>query len=209
MDFDPKSDNQLSKLDDDELIEHISAARDAGNQGQMRKGLGIFVFRRRGQVLNRIRIKVESDEDAEDLAMRVMTDVMTAKFDGSHTGEAVNLITTVTKRRIADFYESRKGKQVPLPNEGNDEYEGPEIDDGEDFTRWFELAEIVSQAITDLSETHGAVVRLTLEGFQAQEVADRVNLDQPSDTPMTAPNVHQIAKRFRDRISGVLEESEQ
>jgi RNA polymerase sigma factor (sigma-70 family) len=210
LDFDPKSESQLDSLDDDELIEYISTARDAGHQDHMRTGLAIFVYRRYDQVVNRIRIKVESDEDVEDLAMQVMTDVMTAKFDGSHVGEAVNLITTVTKRRIADFYSSRKPREAPLPTPGGDEGEfGPEPDTGEDFTRAVETADIVSSAIAELSETHALVVRLNLTGLPAEQVAERVNRAHPGiSNPMTAPNVHQIANRFRDRISRVLEESE-
>lgn len=210
MDFDPQSESELASLDDDAIIDHISAARDAGDQDQMRAALGIFVFRRYDQVVNRIRIKVDADEDVEDLAMRVMTDVMAARFDGRHVGEAVNLINTITKRRIADFYERRRAENhVPLPVAGDtDEYLGPELDSGEDFTGALALAEIVTEAIDDLSEAHALVVRLSLTGLDAKQVAAKVNEAIPDGKPMTDTNVHQISKRFRDRIGRVLEESE-
>lgn len=211
MDFDPKSETQLDSLDDDELIDHISAARNAGNHEQMRSGLAVFVWRRHDQIVNRIRLKVDSDHDVEDLAMQVISDVMAVKFKGEHAGELVNLITTVTKRRIADFYDRRdkRGRDVPLPDAGSeDEQTSPEIDDGEDFTKKVELAEIVTRAIDELSDSHALVVRLSLASLPAEEVAAKVNGALELDKPMTGPNVHQINKRFRDRIAGVLEESE-
>ncbi len=208
MDFDPKSDYELSSLDDDELIDYISAARNTGHQGQMRTGLGIFVFRRHSQIVNRIRLKVDADEDIEDLAMRVMADVLSAKFDGHHAGEMVNLITTITKRRIADFHESRsKRREVPLPT-GDDDDNGPEIQSDEDFTGEIALTEIVTDAIDALSESHSMVVQLSLTGLPATAVAEKVNRALPNSPSMTDANVHQITKRFRDRISRVLEESE-
>lgn len=211
MEFDPKSENQLGLLDDDDLIEYISAARDAGQQDQMRTGLGIFVFRRRSQIVNRIRLKVDSDHDIEDLTMRVITDVMAARFDGTYTGEMVNLINTVTQRRIADFCERRSRiDEVPLPGTGgDDESRGPEPDSGEDFPGEVEMVEIITNAIDGLSESHALVVRLSLTGLPGASVAERVNHLLPgSKNPMTEANVHQIMKRFRGRIEGVLEESE-
>lgn len=209
MDFDPKSENQLGSLDDDELIDHISAARNAGNHDQMRSALGVFVFRRYDQIVNRIRLKVDSDEDVEDLAMRVISDVLAAKFDGQHVGEAVNLISTVIKRRIADFYEGfDKHRNIPLPDETDEENSTPQLGKDEEFTRELELTEIVLEAIGGLSESHAMVVRLSFTGLPAEDVATRVNGALALDKPMTGPNVHQITKRFRDRVSGVLEESE-
>lgn len=209
MDFDPKSENQLDSLDDDELIDHISSARDAGDPDQMRLGLGVFVYRRRDQIANRIRLKVDSDHDVEDLTMQVIAGVLAARFDGRHAGEAANLISTVIKRRIADFYEGRaKAKLEPLPGHGSDdERAGTELTTGEDFTGHVALARIVTEAIDGLSEPHALVANLSMTGLPADRVADRVNEALSPDPPMTAANVHQIMKRFRDRISRVLEES--
>lgn len=209
MDFHPKSESELASFEDDAIIEYISAARDSGDQEQMRTALGIFVFRRYDQIVNRIRLKVDSDQDVEDLTMRVISDVMTAKFEGEHVGEAVNLMTTIVKRRIADFYESRnKRQETPLPGNADEDQPTPELSTGEDFTRGLELAEITREAVNELSGSHSMVVQLSLTGLRAEEVASRVNESLILEKPMTGPNVHQITKRFRDKITGILQESE-
>jgi DNA-directed RNA polymerase specialized sigma24 family protein len=209
LDFDPKSENQLGSLNDDELIDHICAARDAGNQAQMQLALGVFAYRRYDQIVNRIRLKVDSDHDVEDLAMQVIAGVLAARFDGHHAGEAANLISTVIKRRIADFYESRnKATLETLPGADEDDFRPELVDPDQDFTGYVETAAIVSETIDGLSDAHSLVVRLSMKEFPAEEVAEQVNLTLSPEPPMTAPNVHQIMKRFRDKVSGVLEESE-
>ncbi|MGB0121207.1 MAG: hypothetical protein WBP55_09680, partial [Solirubrobacterales bacterium] len=108
MAFQPKGEFALDRLTDDEIIEYISNARDAGETAFMRSALGVLAYRRLDMVRAKIALKVGDDSDIEDIAMQVMTNAIEAKFEGGHMGEFVNLINRAIQFRIADFYGAKK-----------------------------------------------------------------------------------------------------
>ena len=211
MSFRPRPEHELDRLSDEELIAYIVAARDAGDFDAARTGLGILAWRRFGDVRSRARMKVP-DPDVDDVAQEAMTSAVQAAFDGESMGEFVNLLHTITDRRIADYHRKREGKpaNVPLPEEHE---EAEEIwGDGatsEDFTGKVDLQSVINQALDELNPVHREVVELVVfERYTAKETAEKVNMsEEMPNPPMTEDNVHQIAKRFRDRLRELLREA--
>lgn len=208
MDFRARSESDLASLNDDDLIDHISQAREAADVAQMRAGIGVLTFRRIDMVRAKIQLKVDKDEDVEDLTMTVLTNALTARFEGEHMGEFVNMLHTITQRRIADFYSRKTLDTAPLAeeNEGEDETFGERLSvDGHEDPVLVET--LIRADLGELSETHRRVVALYLDGLPADGIAERVNQALGDhDSLMTAPNVHQITKRFRDRMRLALGE---
>ena len=69
---------------------------------------------------------------------------------------------------------------------------------------------MIEEALSDLSGPHRATVQFyVFDGLSAKEAADQVNMSCEDELtqPMTEANVHQIAKRFRERLRKLLEEA--
>lgn len=203
--FSARSENFLASLDDDGLIEHIRQARTAGETDQIKLAISILAHKRFGDVFARIRLRFSgaSIPDAEDIAMTVMEHACKASFDGDHVGQFVNMLHTITDRRIADFLDRKRLDTDPLEAENLDDENvyGSQLG-SEDFSEALASQKVYEAALGELSEKHRLTVTLTVAGFAASEVADRVNEDHPDEVPpMTAPNVHQIMKRFRDQLA--------
>jgi len=201
LDFHPQSDSALDRLTDDEIIDYISSARRAGSDAHMRQGIGILAFRRFDMVKGRIGNKVGADVDIEDIAMQVMTNAIEASFKGEHMGEFVNMLLTMTARRIADFHAAKKPESDPYPTgDGGDENNYiavPGIDGHEGFSV---TRDLVMRDLDDLSPSHRLVVIYDIRGDSAAQIADIVNNKLDPENPMTSTNVHKITSRFRERM---------
>lgn len=210
MNFRPRKEHELALLTDDELIAYIVAARDAGFADEARVAMGILAFRRLGDVRRRVAIKVPK-ADVDDVAMEVMASALKAAFAGECMGEFVSLLHTITDRRVADFHRSRKPQDDPLPEEnaGDEDVWGRTLAT-DDFTVEIDLRAVADQALGELSSPHRAVVEhYVFRRETAREAAEAVNMScgEELDRPMTEDNVHQIAKRFRDRMRELLDEA--
>ena len=113
MPFKERPEHELDQLPDEELIAYLVAAREAGRLDEARTALGIFAFGRYDDLVRRALAKVESRDDAEELAMQTIKGVLKSAFAGVSPGEAVNLMKTILARRIADFYDDRERKPPP------------------------------------------------------------------------------------------------
>lgn len=200
------SENDLASLDDDELFEYIKQARNSGDDGAMQTAIGIFAFRREGNIFGRIRLKVGDLEDARDLTQEVILNAMKTSFKGEYIGELGSLINVITSRRIADYHSKNRLETDPLAEENSDDddFWGELIAD-DDFTRYSETLAVYRQELGKLSPRHQMVVEYCVKGYSAKEVADEVNscfVDE--ETAMTNSNVDQIFKRFRDRLREAL-----
>ena len=206
-----RSESELNRLNDEELLRYVVAARRAGRDNQANTALGIFVFRRYDDLVRHALTSAPSREDAEDLAQQAIADAVRATFNGSVPGEAYNFVFTILKRRIADFHEKRNrggGPALPLPEDLDDEESGGRsLAIEEDFAAAVDARDVVERAKASLSAAHQRVVDLYLQAeYDAQEVAKRVNEEFPDlRKPMTDANVHQIATRFRRRLRDQLE----
>jgi len=215
--FRRRSDDELSRLSDDALVGYIGDARDAGEAEAMQRGIEILAYGLRGDVVVRVRRKLESrsDADVEIVADQVIAGAMLAAFRGESVGEFRALLNRILARRVADYYRSRRGgaREGPLPSEhaGDDEVWGDEPRAQEEISGiWADDA--VERALADLSPAHRAVIELRLAGYTSKEAAEIVNVGDELpvglETPMTADNVDQINSRFRHRLRDLLEEAE-
>ncbi|MFN8161679.1 MAG: RNA polymerase sigma factor [Solirubrobacterales bacterium] len=214
MSYGRKSGSDLQRLADDGLIGEVQAARGAGDSEAARLALSVLLWRRYRDVVRRVQIKVP-ERDAEDVAMEALTSAIKSAFDGTSVGEFVNWLATITDRRIADYHRKRSDRpEVPLAHEHGDEEavrgEEPSIENFSDDTdEQIDTREAVEQALSELGEVHRMVVEIyVFEDLSAKQTAQRVNMSEnpKPDTPMTEANVHQIAKRFRQRLRRLLED---
>jgi RNA polymerase sigma factor (sigma-70 family) len=200
-----RNDDRLASLNDDDLIEEIQLAREAGDQQQIRKCLGRLAWSRYDYVLARVQLKI-SETYAEDVAQEVMMSALKASFDGNYIGEFGSMLNTIIRRRIADFHSKPRLETDPLVEENSDdENTWGEVPSSEDFSGARDSLSVIEAALEELSERHRMVVRLTMDGYRAKEVADRVNSFYDDESAMTDANVHQIMKRFRDDLDDQLE----
>ena len=208
MNFRRKNEPELDRLPDDELIAEIVAAREAGDNDAARAALGVLAYRRYDDVRRRILLKVRR-EDADDVAQEVFISALKSAFAGTSVGEFVNWLQTITRRRIADYHRARPDSpDAPLAEEegGDEEGRGTVLPD-DDPTDVVDTESVIEEAMSELSRPHRATVELyVFGGFSAKETADQVNMSCKDEltTEMTEPNVHQIAKRFRERLRKLL-----
>ena len=212
--FNPLSENELSGLSPDELIAYIRKATDARRGDATKSALAILCWRFHADVERRIALRVPR-EDVEDVAMTVMLAAIKSAFEGNSIGEFRSWLNTIIDRRgIADYHRSRedKPKPGPLPGEhlGTEEIWGDEPSE-EDKTGEVLLQSLVDETLGELSsDAHRLVIELTVfEDLGADEAAARVNERMPDlKTKMSAANVHQIMRRFRESLRAKLEDSE-
>lgn len=210
MTFRERPEHEIERMGDDELIAYLVAARNAGRGDEARKALGHFAFRRLDDLTRRALLKVERREDAEDLAMQTIKDVLEAAFEGTSPGEAVNLMKRILSRRIADFYRERERKPPPgaLPEESGDpDSWQPDAAVSKDDKGQVLVQDAIDREYDRLSAVHRRAIDLRVfEDLPSQEAADLVNQEFPdANPPMSAQNVDQIASRFRKALRGELD----
>lgn len=214
-DFEPLPEHRLSKLNDDQLIEHVIAAREAGDLGQTRLAMSILAFGHYQRVYVMVSMKVPADS-VDDVAQEVMAHALKSSFDGRSVGQFVSWLKTITSRRIADFTEratrERERQAGSLTGDEDDEVraEALGVDGGQSQV---EVTEIVMAALEQTDDpVHRRVVELYGPGefgfaeLSAREVASTVNGEgQDGSSPMSEGNVHKIYQRFRDRVRVALD----
>ncbi|MEO8092927.1 MAG: sigma-70 family RNA polymerase sigma factor [bacterium] len=208
--FEPRNDDELSRLDDEALLEHIALARARGQSEQAQRALAIIVFRYHDDIVRRVAIKVPR-ADVEDVAQEAVVSAIRSKLDGKSIGEFRSWLNRIVGRRIADFTRKPSVDTTPLPEEhGDDESIWGTSGSVPAETGEIEINELVEIAMQKLSEAHREVIeRFVFEGGGAADTVDHVNAKFPDlNPPMSEANVSQIAKRFRTRLRELLEESD-
>ncbi len=213
MPFERRSQNELDRLDDGELIAYAVAARRAAEPDAMADALAVLAHRRLRDLIRRARLKLPA-EDAEDVAMQALGDAVLAKFEGTSVGEFVKLLHTVLSRRIADFHE--KARRSPDTTELPEEHR-----DDEDESRHrrdaavsgselgaVDLRDVLERALDEITPQHRRTVELyVLDDLSAEDAANQVNREFPDSNPkMSVDNVHKIASRFRKHLRGLLDD---
>ena len=201
MNFKPKTQNELHGLPDEELIEYLVAARDADRPDQMELAVSFAIFRYEGKIRAMAFRKGIEGHDQEQLVGDVLESAFKAatSFAGTHVGEFVNWIKTITSRRIADFHEKRERSRADVSldiGDNHDEWGPPEPSESD----WVESSTIKSmrdELLSELSEAHRAVVVSRLAGVSSKETAAKVNESPDIDeAAMTPGNVDKIFSRF-------------
>jgi RNA polymerase sigma factor (sigma-70 family) len=193
----------LAGLTDEQLVEYLRAAREAGRHDAMRPAIGVLVHGYWDVLVNRARLKLRTEADAEEVAAEAVASAIASAFDGRSVGEFRSWLHTILSRRIADWWEAREQKldKTLLPSEhpGDDEVWGREPS-AEFEGDALHARDCVRQALDELSAGHREVVRLYVLG--PHEAAEAASL---AGAGMTEANVHQIASRFQRRVRELLE----
>lgn len=207
--FRPRNEHELDQLDDEALLAYYAAARELGHPSAGR-ALGVLVFRYFPDVHRRCRAKVPP-ADAEDVAQEAVVSAIRSRLDGKSVGEFRTWLNRIVGRRIADYTRKPRPDTTALAEEHADDeqiwgasgFHHPE-------TGKIEIDELVDKALEDLSEAHREVIEIfVFEDQAAADAAARVNDKHPElNPPMSIDNVSQIAKRFRERLRELLEESD-
>ncbi|MGK2955856.1 MAG: sigma-70 family RNA polymerase sigma factor [Solirubrobacterales bacterium] len=194
----------MQKLQDEALIEHLVAARDAGDDEQMALAVSILCFKYEPRIRAMGLAKGIKGTHLDDLVQDVFESSIKSAtgFSGSHVGEIVNWIKTITRFRIADYYKAIE--RVPdldsidaTEDEGNFTIEPSEPGETSASPTRIMLYELLAE----FPKPHRAVVICRLAGFKSKEAASMINNESMIDeTSMTATNVDKIYSRFRTEL---------
>ena len=198
--FRPRSDHELEELDDDSLIGYVRAARDAGAAQSAQRGIEILVFGHWDNLFRRVRMKVP-EADVEDVTGEVIVSAIRSAFDGESVGEFRKWLSTIMKRRIADYHRDKEGDpELGRLRTGDEDEPGadPHVASEDGYVG---VQDAIARVLAELSEDHRRVVQLNVfEDLAAPDVAARIE-------GMTDANVHQIVRRFRKALRRELGET--
>jgi RNA polymerase sigma factor (sigma-70 family) len=202
-DFQELPEHRLAALGDEDLVDYLRAAREAGRHDAMKPAVAMLVYGYWDTLVNRARLKLRTEADAEEVAAEAMASATASAFDGRSVGEFRSWLHTILSRRIADWWEAREQKldKTALPSEhlGDEEVWGREPSVGFEGDALF-AQECIKQAYEDLEDDrHRRVVDLYV--FGPHPAAEAASL---AGGGMTEANVHQIASRFGRRVRELL-----
>jgi RNA polymerase sigma factor (sigma-70 family) len=195
--------HRLAGLPDERLIQYLRDAREAGRHDAMRPAVAVLVHGYWDVLVNRARLKLRTEADAEEVAAEAVASAIASAFDGRSVGEFRSWLHTILSRRIADWWEAREQRleKTALPSEhlGDEEVWGrePSVEFEGDALH---ARDSVRLALEELSAEHREVVRLYVLG--PNDAAGAASL---AGAGMTEANVHQIASRFQRRVRELLE----
>jgi RNA polymerase sigma factor (sigma-70 family) len=203
-DFRELPEHQLDTLSDEQLIDYLRRARAAGRHDAMKPPVATLVYGYWDTLVNRARLKLRTEADAEEVAAETVLSAIASAFDGSSVGEFRSWLHTILSRRIADWWEAKEQKldKTSLPSEhhGDEEVWGREPSAGFEGDALF-AQECVRAALGEIEDPrHRRAIELYVLGpHPAAETAKLVG------DGMTEANVHQIASRFQRRVKELLE----
>jgi RNA polymerase sigma factor (sigma-70 family) len=202
--FEELPEHRLDNLSDEQLVDYLRRAREAGRHDAMKPAVAVLVYGYWENLVNRARLKLRSDADAEEVAAEAIASAIVSAFDGKSVGEFRSWLHTILSRRIADWWEAKEQKLektlLPSEHQGDEEVWGrePSVEfEGEAlFAR-----QCVRQALEEIEDRrHRRVIDLyVLAPNSAAETAALVG------DGMTEANVHQISSRFQRRVRELLE----
>ncbi|MBK5232698.1 MAG: hypothetical protein JJE13_06920 [Thermoleophilia bacterium] len=206
MEFRRKSPIELQKFSDDELIEYVVAARDENDSGAIREALAILVYGRLPFLTAFIAKRLKGNsQDAEDVAAKVMENVITSSFDGESVGQFINWMKQIAVRRAWEFNKKATDSKGDVTYQPEDPENWTELPSDAGETGVVEVTIIVEEVLANRSKVHQDVVIMKIDGFKSKEVVDLVNGSDDNGGPvMTNANVDQIYKRFRDDLHDEL-----
>jgi RNA polymerase sigma factor (sigma-70 family) len=195
--------HRLAALGDEQVVDYLRAARAAGRHDAMRPAVAVLVHGYWNILVNRARLKLRTDADAEEVAAEAVASAIASAFDGRSVGEFRSWLHTILSRRIADWWDAREQRieKTALPSEhlGEEEVWGrePSVEFEGDALFARDCVEAALAEIED--ERHRAVIDLYVFGpSSALEAAASVGAG------MSEANVHQIASRFQRRVRELL-----
>jgi RNA polymerase sigma factor (sigma-70 family) len=189
-------------LKDEELIAYAVGARDAGERDAFEAAAKLFAGRRMGLVSYWVSQKADPEE-VDEITSNALVSIIKGitGVSGSSTGEFVEWMRTVTRRRIADHYRAKEKLPAftPLDDQPKDEGQWTETVGEPDSTGGVDTALVVKNALDQLDEVKREVVERRIEGYSSKETAK-----MSSDPKMTPANVDQIFSRFKKALKKEL-----
>lgn len=208
-------DLELSRLGDEDLVAYIRRARAAGDLDAMRIAIQVFCLGLHDLIRGRVRMKMQraSDADVDAVTASVLEGAMMAEFSGESVGELRALVTTIVRRRVADYHRSARGdaRVGPLVDEHpDDESVRSEPARAAEELSGVWARDLIERSLDGLSPAHRETVLRRIEGYSAKQAAELVNdrFGPELATPMTDQNVDQIYSRFRRRLRDLIEEAD-
>jgi RNA polymerase sigma factor (sigma-70 family) len=200
-DFRELPQHSLGSLSDEQLVDYLRAAREAGRHEAMRPAVAVLVHGYWDVLVHRARLKLRTDADAEEVAAEAVASAIASAFDGRSVGEFRSWLHTILSRRIADWWQrdERTVQARPLPQPGDEDFAGHEPSVGFEGDA-LPARESVLRALEELPAAHREVIRLYVLGPHAAAEAAAL-----AGEGMTEANVHQIASRFQKRVRELLE----
>ena len=199
MRFRPLSDSQLQRLSDEDLAAYAASAFAAHADVVAGRAIAMLAWGHEPWIERQVSKKIPTEHvravvDAVVESAGIAALEGNARFRGSTRGEYRAWLTTIVKRRVADFWRSpaRSITSVRLAEElgGDEDLRAAQLVqcDGNDAV----LARLeVEDALARLRSDHAEVMRLVeLDGYGAAEASRRV-------PGMTPSNVYKIRERFR------------
>jgi RNA polymerase sigma factor (sigma-70 family) len=201
--FQELPEQHLTTLSDEQLIDYMRRAREAGRREAIKLAVGILAFGYWDTLVSRARLKLPSLADAEEVAGETLASAIASAYDGQSVGEFRSWLHTILNRRIADYLESRKRKPrtTPLPTDHEREEDVWGAEPAVEFEGDALFArDCLDRAYGEIEdERHRRVIDLYVFGpHAAAEAAELGN-------EMTEANVHQIASRFQRRFKELLQ----
>jgi RNA polymerase sigma factor (sigma-70 family) len=201
--FQELPEHHLTTLSDDQLIDYMRRAREAGRHEAIKPAVGVLAFGYWDTLVSRARLKLPSPADAQDVAGEAVASAIASAFDGKSVGEFRSWLHTILNRRIADYLETRKRKPrtTPLPTEHEREEDVWGAEPAVEFEGEALFArDCLDRAYGEIEDgRHRRVIDLYVLGpHAAAEAAELVG------NGMTEANVHQIASRFQRRFKLLL-----
>lgn len=203
--FESINEHELFKLNDENLVEYIVNARDAGQNDLMAEAIGIFAFRRENWIMAKIDNKNVPFKDQDQVFMDVIASTLAVAFKGGSVGEMVNLIKRVMQFRIADYFEKNKHDLDRRPRTDPDGNIYDDIEDIDDDLPGTELRMLIQSLIDQEQPRTQRTISLRIQGYPSKEAAAKVTEEFPDDDEMTFMNVDQIFSRFRKQLKRLLE----
>lgn len=195
--FHQRSEHELSRLSDEQLLAYVRSARESGQTDAMTTGVRLLVWGYLRLVEYRVALKVPPHQ-VEEVA-EVIESAMKAAFDGTSKGEFHNWIHTIADRRIADHFRKNRLDTTRLPD-GSDEAGGKELPQAPDEGT-VDVQRAIDAAVGELGDSHRQVVDLYV-------FADLTAGGVAAQTGETEANVHQVGSRFRKRLRELLDAGE-
>ena len=204
MKFRPKNQNDLAQLEDEQLIEYVVAARDAGDIEAISLAVYVFVYGRLPMIETMVALKTPPHV-RDDLVATILSDVCISasrSFEGEHVGQFVNFIRTVTSRRIAD-HTDREKKRLSTDSLGpfgpeDDRWGAEPMEKPADPEGELLVKEAIERVMSTRSEEHRKVIALRCAGYPSKEVAERL-------PGLSVANIDQVFSRFGKDLRKALD----
>lgn len=190
---------ELDNKSDEELVDYIRAALAAVRERPVEAAIERLFDRYTGRILALVQGKMPRTGRAEEITQDVFEAATAAIFAGKPIDSFRAWIFRVARNKIADFWRSPDGARIKaLRAVGDDDNLAPADGVSTDDQDAFELQDLIDSVADSLKESHRSIVDLYVFGDRsAREVA--------AETGESEANVHQVAKRFRDKLRSLLE----